>query len=113
MHLRFSNIFIADLKCWGFNPFQYSEKDLLPLIKNMYVLFIVRIVLTLVLRFEDFGLMERFRIPVPNLERFIMSVRDNYQGNSYHNFIHAFDVTQTIYCFLTEMVCSVNCFRLD
>lgn len=79
---------VIDLKHWGFNTFQYSEKDLLPLIKNM---------------FEDFGLMERFKIPVSNLERFIMAVRENYQPNPYHSFFHAFDVTQTVYCLLTVM----------
>jgi hypothetical protein len=52
--------------------------------------------------FEDFGLIERFQIPIPNLERFIMSVREQYHPNPYHSFIHAFDVTQTVYCFLTS-----------
>ena len=36
--LRFSIcllIFLPDLKHWEFNVFRYSEKDLLPLIKNM------------------------------------------------------------------------------
>eukprot|EP00026_Physarum_polycephalum_P003982 Phypoly_transcript_03999.p1 GENE.Phypoly_transcript_03999~~Phypoly_transcript_03999.p1 ORF type:complete len:436 (+),score=82.46 Phypoly_transcript_03999:938-2245(+) len=79
---------VIDLKHWEFNVFRYSEKDLLPLIKNM---------------FEDFGLMERFQIPVANLERFILSVRDHYQSNPYHCFTHAFDVMQTIYCILATM----------
>lgn len=48
--------------------------------------------------------MERFQIPVINLERFIMAVRDSYQSNPYHSFVHAFDVMQTVYCMLTTMV---------
>jgi hypothetical protein len=50
-------------------------------------------------------LIQRFKIPVAKLENFIMKVRDGYRDNPYHNFRHAFDVTQTVYATLTTMVC--------
>lgn len=80
---------VAGLKNWDFDVFSYSEKDIPALVKAM---------------FEDFGLVERFQIPVSNLERFILAVRDGYHNNPYHSFIHAFDVLQTVYVLLTTMV---------
>ena len=80
---------IAGLKTWEFNQWELQEQDLLPLLKEM---------------FDSFGLVQRFKIPVPKLERFIMKVRDSYRDNPYHNFRHAFDVTQTVYAVLTTMV---------
>ena len=89
---------VAGLKNWDFDVFSYTEKDFPPLIKAM---------------FEDFGLMERFQIPVANLERFILAVRDGYHANPYHNFVHAFDVLQTVYCLLTTMGASAYLTHLD
>jgi hypothetical protein len=51
--------------------------------------------------FEDLGLLETFRIHPDQLHAFILLVNENYiQDNPYHNFQHAFDVTQTVYLLL-------------
>lgn len=79
---------LEGLKTWEFNQWQLDEDHLLPLLKNM---------------FQTFGIIERFNVNPEKLERFIMTIRDNYKANPYHNFRHAFDVTQTVYSLLTAM----------
>lgn len=77
------------IKSWEFEVFQFSEAELLPYIVDM---------------FENFQLLELFRIDMRKLQRFIMTVHSLYKKeNRYHNFIHAFDVAQACYSFLTQM----------
>jgi len=51
--------------------------------------------------FKDLGLIEKFSVQTDTLVRFLLTVRNKYRQVPYHNFVHAFDVTQTIYTFLT------------
>eukprot|EP01132_Coremiostelium_polycephalum_P004851 gene4851-6047_t len=87
------------IKGWEFDVFKYSEDDLMPMLVDM---------------FENFQLLEIFKIPIEKLQRFIMSVHSLYRrSNRYHNFIHAFDVTQTVYTFLTSFNAAQYLTHLD
>ncbi|KAJ4458598.1 putative 3'; 5'-cyclic-nucleotide phosphodiesterase regA [Paratrimastix pyriformis] len=44
----------------------------------------------------------RFNIPVETLRNFLTHCRRAYRKNPYHSFLHAFDVTQTLYLVLTK-----------
>eukprot|EP01122_Echinamoeba_exundans_P012849 TRINITY_DN54_c0_g1_i3.p1 TRINITY_DN54_c0_g1~~TRINITY_DN54_c0_g1_i3.p1 ORF type:complete len:512 (+),score=89.52 TRINITY_DN54_c0_g1_i3:1037-2572(+) len=50
--------------------------------------------------FHDLGLIEHFKIPEANLYRFLVLVARRYRDVPFHNFFHAFNVTQTMYFFL-------------
>lgn len=50
--------------------------------------------------FHDLGLIETFKIPEANLYRFLVLVARRYRDVPFHNFFHAFNVTQTMYFFL-------------
>ncbi|KAM9967807.1 hypothetical protein ACTFIW_001894 [Dictyostelium discoideum] len=87
------------IKGWEFDVFKYSEDDLMPLLVDM---------------FENFQLPEIFKIPIEKLQRFIMTVNALYRKNNrYHNFTHAFDVTQTVYTFLTSFNAAQYLTHLD
>lgn len=43
---------------------------------------------------QDLGCVSRWRLPVPALQNFILSVRSRYRENAYHNWQHAFTVFQ-------------------
>lgn len=68
--------------------------------------------------FENLGLLETFAIPHTQLYQFLITVRGKYHSDvQYHNFTHAFDVTQTIYAYictgnLTEMMDDLDIFVL-
>jgi hypothetical protein len=51
--------------------------------------------------FEAFELLTRFHIDRKVFENFLVDVRATYNANAYHNFRHAFDVTQTVFAMLT------------
>jgi hypothetical protein len=73
---------------WDFDVWAYKEEQLFPLITDM---------------FNDFGLLERFNVPKDKYTNLLNDVRNNYmRKNPYHNFRHAFDVTQTVYLLLTN-----------
>lgn len=77
------------VKSWEFDVFKYTEAELLPYIVDM---------------FDNFQLLDLFRIELKKLQRFIMVVHSLYKKeNRYHNFVHAFDVAQACYSFLTQM----------
>lgn len=81
------NVIATDkLKAWSFDPFLESESSLLVSIPTM---------------FETFELFTRFRIDRKVFEHFLTDVRTTYNNNPYHNFRHAFDVTQTVFAMLT------------
>ncbi|EFA83871.1 cAMP phosphodiesterase [Heterostelium album PN500] len=87
------------IKGWNFDVFRYSEDDLMPMLVDM---------------FENFQLLETFKIPIEKLQRFIMAVHSLYRkSNRYHNFLHAFDVTQTCYTFLTTFKAAQYLTHLD
>jgi hypothetical protein len=81
------NVIATDkLKAWSFDPFLETEHSLLASIPTM---------------FETFELLTRFRIDRKQFEHFLTEVRTTYNNNPYHNFRHAFDVTQTVFVMLT------------
>jgi len=47
--------------------------------------------------FMELDLPSRCNIPVEKLQRFIVAVKERMFENPYHNWIHVFDVTQTVY----------------
>jgi len=75
------------LRSWHFDVWSYEEDALLPLLEEM---------------FRDFGLIDKFQMPVEKLRHFLVEMKHGYSNkNPYHNFRHAFDVTQACYLFLT------------
>ncbi|GAU92146.1 hypothetical protein RvY_04264-2 [Ramazzottius varieornatus] len=51
--------------------------------------------------FVDTGISESFKIPFDVLVRWALSVKKNYRPVLYHNWRHAFNVVQTMYCIIT------------
>ena len=74
-----------DLESHTFNSFAYSVDQLIKGVVQMY---------------ENLGLIENFKIPPNVLVDLLEVVRDSYNNNPYHNFLHAMDVTQFVYHFL-------------
>lgn len=52
---------------------------------------------------SESGVKDKWQIPDANLDGFLMSVRSHYQENPYHNFRHAFCVTQMVYSILSTL----------
>nr|KAG5710172.1 hypothetical protein BaRGS_006691 [Batillaria attramentaria] len=50
--------------------------------------------------FMDLNLIDSFHINYELLCRFLLSVKKNYRNVTYHNWRHAFNVTQTMFCML-------------
>lgn len=76
------------LSDWDFDVWSYTHEQLLSLCEDMI---------------NDFQLLEKFSIPPIHMRNFLVDVCNNYsKKNPYHNFRHAFDVTQTIYLMLTN-----------
>jgi len=50
--------------------------------------------------FNAAGLIEKYRIPVDALQRFLICCKKKYRMVPYHSITHAFDVTQTLYLYL-------------
>lgn len=78
---------VEEVTQWKFNVFERTEDELLVLAKTM---------------FTHLGLLQEFGIDEDKLEKFLVVVKQNYKNNPYHNWIHAFDVTQATFCFLTH-----------
>jgi len=76
-----------DLQKWNFDSLPLSSDELLSLLLSI---------------FSFYNLLERFNIPLTTMKAFLLEVRKLYRSNPYHNFHHAFDVTQTVYSFLTR-----------
>jgi hypothetical protein len=70
-----------------FNPFDFSENDLLPL---AYLIF------------QELGFLERFSISETLLKSFLVAVKNNYRDNPYHSFYHGFSVLQFTYYMLKK-----------
>jgi len=91
---------LASLK---FSVIDKGDESLLPLLLSM---------------FSDLGIVERFNINKDSLRKFLCAVRDAYHSvNPYHNFRHAFDVTQCLYYYLVtgkamEYLCYIDIFAL-
>jgi CheY-like chemotaxis protein len=72
---------------WGFNVFDFSEDQLLVLAKHMFV---------------SLGLLQQCGMPEETLDEFLLEVRRGYNDNPYHNWRHAFDVTQATFVFIVK-----------
>eukprot|EP01126_Amoeba_proteus_P065354 TRINITY_DN927_c0_g1_i17.p1 TRINITY_DN927_c0_g1~~TRINITY_DN927_c0_g1_i17.p1 ORF type:complete len:482 (+),score=93.35 TRINITY_DN927_c0_g1_i17:497-1942(+) len=55
--------------------------------------------------YVDLGLVHEFNIDQRKLYRFILTICRKYRNVPFHNFYHAFNVTQTMYYFLTTGKC--------
>lgn len=64
------------------NPFEFSADDLCHLTLEIFI---------------ELDLPDRLGIHVDRLQRFILAVRDRMYENPYHNWMHVFDVTRTVY----------------
>eukprot|EP01083_Nonionella_stella_P240251 840059_1 len=94
---------IDNLSSWDFDYFSLwdgpSKDDLLSIIFGF---------------FQEFELITRFKIPTSRLRTFIVSVRDHYYPNQYHNFLHGFSVIHCVYLLLIQTrICGEHLTRLD
>ncbi|ORZ39598.1 cGMP phosphodiesterase [Catenaria anguillulae PL171] len=78
----FTDETVAYLKHPSFDMWQWEENEMAALIEHM---------------FSELGLIEKFKIELPILKRFLHTIKDNYNNNPFHNFRHCFCVTQMYY----------------
>lgn len=52
---------------------------------------------------DESGIRTHWEIPHDSLKRFLLQIRSKYQDNPYHNFRHAFCVTQIVYSLLKTL----------
>ena len=65
--------------------------------------------------FDELGYIKKFHIDKAVLTRFLLSVKSMYRNIPYHNFYHAVDVAQTMFCYIRyagigELVDDLYCF---
>lgn len=77
----------TDVSMWDFRPYDMTPDELLPYLEAM---------------FEQLDLIQTYNIDRECLHRFFRVVSRSYLPNAYHNFQHAFDVTQTVFVLLTS-----------
>ena len=70
------------LKTPQFDVWQWEPNEMLSLLEEMY---------------HELGLVEELDIHTSTLKRFLLRVQENYRNNPFHNFRHAFCVTQMMY----------------
>jgi CheY-like chemotaxis protein len=76
---------LFDLDRWTFDVESKDEGDLIKAVFSM---------------FKNLGIVDEFKIDEKKLRTFIIEIKSNYNENPYHNFRHAVDVAQFVYCFL-------------
>lgn len=76
---------LAIVQSWECYVWAYSKEELLLLITVM---------------FKDLKLFDEFSIPLDKFINFVRTLCSKYNNNPYHNFQHAFDVTNVMYLFL-------------
>jgi hypothetical protein len=88
------------LKTWDFNIFAFSQDAIISFVESM---------------FKEFGLLERFKIDTKIFTSFVEDIKLNSKSDQipYHNFMHAFDVLQTVFLFLTKTDVTKYLTRLD
>ncbi|KAI8913529.1 hypothetical protein EDD86DRAFT_223547 [Gorgonomyces haynaldii] len=84
-HKKFSDQVYEDLKTINLDMWQLTDFDMVALIAHM---------------FDDFGLVNAFKIDKQKLLFFLNTVRLSYNENPFHNFKHCFCVTQMMYALL-------------
>ncbi|XP_052266884.1 dual 3',5'-cyclic-AMP and -GMP phosphodiesterase 11-like [Dreissena polymorpha] len=72
---------------YGFNDASLDDDDTLKASIRMFI---------------DLDLLEKFRINYDTLCRWLLSVKKNYRNVTYHNWRHAFNVAQTMFCCLKK-----------
>ncbi|CAI4230238.1 unnamed protein product [Auanema sp. JU1783] len=84
---------LRDVNLWSFDPFHLNE------ISEGHALKFVGFEL-----FNRYGFMDRFKIPLSNLENYLLALEAGYSkhNNPYHNVIHAADVTQSSHFMLSQ-----------
>ncbi|XP_064594905.1 dual 3',5'-cyclic-AMP and -GMP phosphodiesterase 11-like isoform X2 [Liolophura sinensis] len=70
---------------YGFNDFGLDDDDTIRACIRMFL---------------DLDLLERFHINYEVLCRWLLSVKKNYRNVTYHNWRHAFNVAQTMFCMI-------------
>lgn len=80
-----AKVVYEQLKTPAFDVWQFSEAELIHLMKSM---------------FSEFNLIKTFQIDETVLDRFLNIVRTTYNQNPFHNFLHCFCVTQMMYALL-------------
>lgn len=79
------------LKTLEFDIFPYKDSD--------NEVFAFQLLMTM---FYEFDLIKIFKIPEVTLYRFLYMISRRYRNVPFHNFYHAFNVTQTLYFFLVQ-----------
>lgn len=59
--------------------------------------------------FLQLGLVKRFVIEKETLYRFLITVKRNYRDVPYHNWRHAFNVSQVMFAILMVSYCQIIC----
>lgn len=67
----------------------------------------------LILMYDNLGLVDEFNIPIDNIVSLCKALQGSYLDNPYHNFRHAFDVTQMCYYYVTQSKCRAFLTKLD
>ena len=88
----------SSLTQWSFDLFNFHVDELGAMILEM---------------FHYFDLTSVFGVNATELIRFTNQVRNTYLDNPYHNFQHAFDVTQNVFVFLSSMKASSYLCQLE
>jgi CheY-like chemotaxis protein len=78
---------ISSLAEWSFNVFEFDDDELLVLTKHMFI---------------HLDLLKNCYVECDVLEKFLVTVKQGYKQNPYHNWKHAFDVTQATFVFLVR-----------
>lgn len=79
---------VRELRSFEYDVWSKKEDDLVVYLHNI---------------FDDFGLLDMFKVDRVKFKRFLLNIRSRYiSKNPYHNFIHGFDVTQSVYAYLTD-----------
>jgi len=78
---------LETLKTIQFDAWKCDTNEMLRLIEEMY---------------KELGLIQALQIPADSLKRFLVTVRNHYRENPFHNFRHCFCVTQMMYVFIHQ-----------
>lgn len=85
--LNFSEETRNNLKQPIFNNWRWAENQMTAMMECM---------------FQEWGLLSKFNIDLAIIRRFLLTVKENYNPNPFHNFRHAFCVTQMFYGMVNE-----------
>jgi len=78
---------LETLKTIQFDAWKCDTTEMLRLMEEMY---------------KELGLIHALQIPTDSLKRFLVTVRNHYRDNPFHNFRHCFCVTQMMYVFIQQ-----------